>query len=141
MIIENDEEVPTFSAGSTAFRWKFNVNNSRSDSPSFYNIMSSMKFKVIITFEENIFFLYLVRIRGIYDHTSNELTTKMPHDFVVNIFGGNGKQKILRFSYNTECNQPTVDPISAKAWWKVVKIDEVKNLTIDGYIHMYCCFQ
>lgn len=142
MIIERDEFMPNFSTGSTAFSWKFNTYEARSYSPTFYNIMSRMRFRIVINCTENLVKIILHRMRGIYDHPTDKITTKMPHDFVAHIFGGSGKQKMLMFPKNTECRTiSTADPLSEKYWLIVVKIEEVKSLAIDGYVHMHCYFQ
>jgi len=145
MILENGDK--DFLTASSAFQWKFKLNKVRSGipsfSPEFCNIINGMRFQVCVQFQMKEFQIFLVRIKSVYDHATNELTTKMPHDFVVNILGGNEKRKLLTFSLNSECNAHSDDPMARKSWYKVISNNEFGSLTIGigGDVHMYCFFQ
>jgi len=143
MVLENGDK--DFLTASSAFHWKFKLNKVRSGvqlfSPEFYNIMNGMRFQVCIDFEMGLFKIVFIRNRSMYDHATNELTTKMPHDFIVRILGGNEKRKLLTFSLNSECNGNSSDPMSRKSWYKVMSKKDFGSLTIGGDVHMYCFFQ
>jgi len=105
MIIPNIENEENYSFLSTAFQWKFSVNQVRSgvvsNSPPFYNAFNAYCFQLQIKFEqeeeEEEFEVCLHRYRGIYDHNENEISERIFFNFEIRIFGKCGEQKQLKW--------------------------------------------
>jgi len=145
MIIPNIEDDSNFSLMSAVFEWKFNVEEVRNgilvESPPFYNITNTNCFQLDANFdfELNVLQIRLFRYRGKYDHPLLEVTDTDQFTLEVNIYGINGKHKLLRYSDNDFTIDHSSD-YSSHGFPKYINNGEINSFTIDGFVHMRCTF-
>jgi len=143
MIIPNIADESNYSPLCTAFQWKFNPAEVKSNgdkySPPFYNIMNAHCFQLKVDYDYCVdsFYINLKRYRGKYDH--NGLAIKMNDniDFQIHIFGKNGKMEV--FEWDSVKGIPKYKAIGEDTY-REIENDEINRLTIDGYVHLHCFF-
>jgi len=145
MIIPNIVNEENYTSLSTAFQWKFNVNQIRSSngshSPPFYNVYNTYCFHLCAQYKDEKFIVSLHRYRGMYDHDVNEISGRIVIEFVIRICGklGVDKQKEVKFNNHVI---PRFDQESKTGdGWFVIDNDEISSLTVAGFVHMQCFFK
>jgi len=136
-----------FSVMSATFEWKFNVAKVRygghSMSPPFYNKVNRDCFQlhVLFDFHSNFFRIMLHRYRGKYDHSYYPVRITDQFIFEVNIYGINGKHKVLRYSDNSD-HDFTIPHYKegGNGLCKSINDGEINSFTIDGFVHLRCTY-
>jgi len=132
----------------TAFQWKFNADEVRSDKYSFcspfYNTLNAMCFVVMADFDGNYFHIGLGRVRGKYDHATDEITKTTPFNFTINIFGNNGNRKVIEFNSSEPiCVQAlkiSFSKLVGICAFKSISSEEIDNFIIDGDVCLHGSF-
>jgi len=144
MIIPNIENEENYSFLSTAFQWKFNVNQVRSgvvaNSPPFYNAFNAYCFQLQIKFEQEEFEVSLHRYRGKYDHNENEISERIFFNFEIRIYGKCGAQKQLKWE-DDEYIIPRCNKVSNFGLSFTIDNREISSLTVAGFVHLHCFFK
>jgi len=146
MIVPNIEDESNYSPICTAFQWKFNPADVKSNngidksSPPFYNIMNAQCFQLVVDFQKNNFNISFYRYRGKYDHNVNEMWSVTMFDFQIHVLGQNGKLKI--FEFHTKYNDYSIPKFQmrSKGMYHKISNGEINSLTVDGYVHLHCFF-
>jgi len=140
------EDESNFSLMSATFEWKFNVAKVRcgndSWSPPFYNKINTDCFQlhVFFDFDSNFFRIILYRYRGKYDHPDHPVYSD-PFTLEVNIYGINGKHKVLRYSYNCD-NNIEIPQYKERGYGlcKSINNGEINSFIVDGFVHLRCTY-
>jgi len=147
MIIPNIADDSNFSLMSAIFEWKFKVEEVRVrngiavGSPPFYNTINTNCFQLLANFEVelDVFRIMLCQYRGKYDHSVFPVTDTEQFTLEVNIYGKNGKHKLLRYS-NYDFTIDHSSNVSSLGVLKSINNGEINSFTIDGFVHMRCTF-
>jgi len=145
MIIPNIENEENYTSLSTAFQWKFNVNQVRygnaSSSPPFYNVYNAYCFSFYAQYVNGIFVITLHRYRGKYDHDVNEISGRIVYKFVIRICGKFGADKQREMNIiNQVISSFDVECASGDVCFEIDN-DEISSLTVAGFVHLQCFFK
>jgi len=145
MIIPNINNEENYTSLSTAFQWKFNVNQVRSgnasSSPPFYNVYNAYCFTFFAQYKDQKFLVSLHRYRGKYDHDINEISGRIVFEFVLRICGKFGVDKQWEVKTNDRVI-PRFDQESRTGdICFAIDNSEISSLTVAGFVHMQCFFK